>query len=71
MKVWIVTKEYWESSDIVKVYDSKAKAEEYAKKIFNDKKVNYEIEDLGDEITYYCPFNESSTDYVINEWDIE
>jgi hypothetical protein len=72
-KVWIVTKSYWESSDNESVFDSKEKAEEYVKKRFKDMKREYKREDLGVEVTYYCAsgYDESSSEYIITEWEVK
>jgi hypothetical protein len=78
MKVWIVTENYWESTTIIRVCDSKEKAIDVAKfqldKIKKDlgtgKILTYEIQDVGESVNLFYPLSESKPDYEVEEWDV-
>lgn len=72
MKVWIVTKEYWESTTILGVYDSFTKAVNKIKSEVPDLNEMFEVDCILDhEVTYYCPYNESKCDYIARGYDVE
>ena len=71
MKVWLLTEEYGYNRRLLKIFDSKQKAIKYTKKEFHLEDRQYETENLVTQITYSLPYEPSSPDYILEEWDIE
>jgi hypothetical protein len=70
-KVWIVTREYWEDTTILGVYDSKEKAIRKIQEKNPDLADRFESKDIGNEVTYWVPFDEDKSDYIAREYEIE
>lgn len=71
MKVWIVTKEYGYDRKIIEIFDSKDKAIKYVKNEFKFGDREYNTEDLKVQITYSFPYEPSTPDYIIDEWEVK